>query len=539
MFKRPNSIFLFCLLLLITVVFAYFNQQGILLSDQYLYAKNAYLFAEGNFELSPSVFSNRFAVFIPTAWFIKLLGMEYWVVSIWPLLTFVLLLTGTFFYLRKQSPQIALWATVFLATNPLLIKLSADLLPDLILAVFTTLAMYCIQLAQSVKNTVSAFRWSFLFALCFIIATLAKETTAFLLPFIGALMLIDCIQKKNLRFWLGVIVSGLLLGGTYLAFYQLHTGDLLYRLKGIEQEHNISKVWSYYGSSTFEILARLTYKPLVFLLSSQYYSYLFFLAFIALLYFKKEQQERSFKVFWALYLGYLLAMFWWGSTSLKGYNPMPLQSRMWILLLPPLCIFSAYTLVHWKTYVNFRFPMIAFCLIALACIGSALWWHHDWEAIFALYFVLLLAGYAVFQQKISSGWAVFILLPLLAYQGLFVFKYHKTKTAYFYEKNLIRQLTNSTDNLVIYSDDKLAGKYDVYFDFAPPSGLKILDWNTMQKVSFDSSSKNKLFVWINRQRVKELNTRYGHQLPQVLAKAIEGKKPVLENQQVAVYEITK
>ncbi|MDF1867977.1 MAG: hypothetical protein P1U70_24370, partial [Saprospiraceae bacterium] len=87
-----NNKYLPLLLILSLAAFlSFFNYRGIDFSDEYNYARNAWMISNGTFELSPSVFKNRFGLLIPMAGFVKLLGVEPFVFPIWSFIGFVIL----------------------------------------------------------------------------------------------------------------------------------------------------------------------------------------------------------------------------------------------------------------------------------------------------------------------------------------------------------------------------------------------------------------------------------------------------------------
>lgn len=535
-----NNDYLFIIVILLVVICSYLNQQGVRLSDQYLYAKNAYNIANGDFYISPSVFYNRFGVTLPTAVFIKFFGFNYYIITLWPLFSFLLLLFATYKFSLKFAPNYVNYIVLLMALNPLLLKQSADLLPDLIMMSFSTISIYLLFWVTNSQDSITQnIKVALMFTISFFIATLAKETTVYLIPFVVFVLVYNLKKRINLSFWIFTILFSIILGGVYLGGYKYFTGDILYRLNGIEQEHNISTVWSYHNSSLGELFYRISIGPLIFLFTSHYFSFYLFLGILSIgklnKHFFKKIYLNCFKHFFTIYFLYLLLIHWLGSTSLSSFNPLPLVARMWILLIPPLCLLAG-EVFHKEVNISLKRNLKVFTLfIALSGISIVFYLEQKPQILFSIIFCLLAIGIVMVNSRVSSKKILMLFLgPLFCLQVLIGIKYHKTQTSYFDEKKMFVQLFKQNEKVIIISDGKLADKYDIYFDFNPPSNLKVINWS--DEVELNAIKEEPFFLWENKQRAEIINERYKKNYPKFVKKIIETSNPYLSNSKVKIFK---
>ena len=523
------------LLLIVAIVLSYANQQGILLSDQYLYAKNSFLLAGQQFTLSSSAFDNRFGVTLPTALLVKLFGIHYYLLTLWPLFSFLALLAATWFLVKKHQPELAFAATLFFVINPLFLKLSADLLPDMIMAAWATIAVYILYDARQdslsgKKSMLSALA----FVLCLFIAALSKETVVFLLPFVLALIISDAMQKRNYSFWIATtIFSGICILG-YFGFYQIYTGDIFYRLKGIETEHNLSEIWSYHDKPGVEILKRLTIGPVLFLLTSPYYTFVTILSLATIV--LPGRRQNYFITFWTLYLAFIIAIHWFGSTSLHSYNPLPLYPRMWILAMPPLCLLSSYWIAYFQQLQRRKLWLILNGII-LFIISVQLLLAQDIKIVFGWFFAAIIFTYVLLKKpQFKPYFVASVLAAVLGLQLALFAGYRNDQTSFYDEAKLFNKLGALNEDLTIVADPPLARCYDIYFKFSPPSQLEVINWDSLQGGLPGGRTEN-YYLWYNANRMKELQQRYERKIPAYVNSIVTTSVPVFDTGNVKIYAV--
>lgn len=516
--NRYAGLFLFTFVLLVSIINLFFFK-GIELSDQYFYTKNAYLLSTNNFELEKTVFANRMGVLIPTALFIKLFTFNPYVATIWPLLTYFALLVITWFIIGKENRGIAFWAILFLSVNPLIYELSLELLPDLPFFCFSSIAillLYQRSLKQLLYGALSALLMGFAFW--------TKETTVYLYPWFGILLLLDIYNRKNFRFHLSFITVSLLFTIVHFGYYFFETGEILYRFSAIEAEHNLSPVWSYFDSSLIEILSRLTYGPLTFLLFHYKFSFLIVVALLITIYLIIQKNTSPFAVYFSSFFIYLIVLFWFGSTSLKSWNPLPLVPRMWISLLLPAALLVSSIIQKGFNFTD-RKPLI-FLLVILVTLLILIFFNDATLSIIMGIISILLMTFLLFQTAYARTILLsFMLLPLsLTFSALWYNKY--VKITFFDEKEMF--LNGLKYNSTLMTDRSLASKYDIFYNYNVPDSISIMAYSNVKP-------KERWSVYINSQRNNTLETLYHIEVPDWIKDQFTSNTPVYRKKDIYVF----
>jgi hypothetical protein len=135
------------------------------------------------------------------------------------------------------------------------------------------------------------------------------------------------------RFYWPCFVSGVVVLIIYLVACHYLWGSALSRLEGIQAltgEH----LWTLEKAPLAKWIERLTKGPL-FMIASKFGA-LFFMMLIGLWVVPKRVR------FWGIYSMVCVLFFWFGSASLRAYEPMPLEWRMLLPALPGMIIVSAH-----------------------------------------------------------------------------------------------------------------------------------------------------------------------------------------------------
>jgi hypothetical protein len=233
---------------------------------------------------------------------------------------------------------------------------------------------------------------SFLFASAIFIALLCKLTAIFILPFYFFLFVDNLLggskppnRYLSLRFWLQSICFGLLFSFAYFAVYQYITGDFLFRFHLVEA-NRYADALSYFDKSFDKLFIRLTYEPILMFLKAGYFvnfwlaiPIIFSVLFSVAADFSPQKtlcgQEfycglksaATYKMkFWIYLLLFMLAFYWFGSTSLAVYSPIPLDYRMFVIISPIMAIIAALGLQQSFSNKNYQtIYIIGFFVAAL------------------------------------------------------------------------------------------------------------------------------------------------------------------------------
>lgn len=163
-------------------------------------------------------------------------------------------------------------------------------------------------------------------------AFLVKETAIWCAPIWGYAVIVDGRElgwRAVRERYAAALGLGVALGLGYLALCAWLWGSPLVRLHGI-QALTFQHGWSMRGGSTEQWLARLTWAPALLVL--QMFRGLLVPALCGL------WMVRGRDAVWVVGLVTTLGLFWFGSSSVTAYEPLPLWPRMVLPMLPFLLV---------------------------------------------------------------------------------------------------------------------------------------------------------------------------------------------------------
>jgi|GEM_PF-1647536 len=474
----------------------YFAFDGFYFFDDVAYSRYAWDVTQGSFTINQNdTFAHRLGVFIPVAIIYSVAGISDYATILWPLLAFVSTAFIVFFQLRKYSTSIALFAVVVASLNFYPIFFSNKLYPDSIVAFFTTAAAFVVWKVIT-SSTIKIFFHALVFCLLLFAAFVTKETITFYAPFYLLVFVIDIIKKRNTKFWVYSLGIGIVLLITYFTIYYLKTGDAFYRFKVIQEGH-YSFAMSYYDKSFREIIPRLTYEPFIMFINSEMAIPLV-LAFPLLFSIRKKDfiNLSEFESFWKVLCLILLVMLWFCSTSFKFYNPLSLQPRMYLLLIPTLSIVAATALVKAD-----KGRIIFYGILFAVCAGISYYFHFSSMLVYAL-----LTGYFILRIYFNNSSLSFKIIPLL-----FILLIHPvysmikpSDTDYKNEKEIVTKflMDNKGNNLVLVDDQLLSG-YPYYYKFVKNSHYQYQGYKKDIPANFEGT----IFVLVNKKTFVNLAER--------------------------------
>jgi 4-amino-4-deoxy-L-arabinose transferase-like glycosyltransferase len=237
---------------------------------------------------------------------------------------------------RSFGRSAALLAALLLATNPVQVEYSAHLLPDIVVSGFMLASAALLYEGREARGAGRPWLLGGLCVVALLLGALTKETAVWVTPFFLGVLFVDLARRRNLRLWTAIVATGV--GGLalFLLAYRLATGDPLHILDVMERTHNVSEQASFVGKSSEEYAHRLTLAPVEFLAEQLGYGHLAFLALPALIHLVWPLRRMAPGArFWAAYALVLLLCFWFGSTSLRSYNPLPISARFLMPRLSP------------------------------------------------------------------------------------------------------------------------------------------------------------------------------------------------------------
>jgi hypothetical protein len=311
--------------------------QTFIASDPWVYSSRAFAISQ-HFDLGNShVFNHRLAVTLPVAFLYMIFGVSMITTHLWPLCA--ALLVGLTVWLALPDRRSKIIGVALCMTSVSLFKSSTALYPDIIATAFMALSSLILFNRRRLIGRHGAYLLVPSTAVCLLfLAFLAKESAYWMLPLWALAFLADARRNDRTmlfrRFYLPALVTGILLGLGYLVFCSMMWEDPLARLKSI-QSLTGHHVWSWERAPAGALTRRLTIAP-VRLFVREYGAPVLLLALLAFV--VAPQSLRP----WGHYTLFCLLFFWFGSTSLSRYEPMPMDGRMTLPMLPGLLILAAY-----------------------------------------------------------------------------------------------------------------------------------------------------------------------------------------------------
>ncbi len=376
-----------------------FGFDGITFSDDVYYLLAGKSFWEGTMEVNAYHFSSRWGAYVPAGLMGHLLGFEPHRISLISLIAYL----GTLALLLRILPKganpwiLTLWA----CTQVYFLHFLTKVYPDSLLVFWTVLVPFSTVFRE--KKPV----WAALGVISgLFFGFLTKETIVFLAPLPILLFIWDWKKgNPNFRFYGWVIGLGLIFGSIYLGYFWAKFGDPFYRVSSINAGHYVSE-FTYADKGTWAMVRRLTYLPILTWVERSYWLWIVF-ALPGMV--RAWKTKRSPSIEFALTALCLIAGFWFMSSTLEFYNPIYLNPRHMIVLVPVLAFLIASGWKKWETNPNLE-QVMGFLLIA--GIGISLF-QQDWKmAGFQLLFVFLIRIKNMSLSLLSLG--LVLLVPVFA-----------------------------------------------------------------------------------------------------------------------------
>lgn len=398
---------------------------GITFSDDVYYLLAGQKFWQGTMEVSEYHFSSRWGAYIPSGLIGYFLGFDPHRISLISLLSYL----STLLLLLKIIPkEVPAWVLIlWFCTQIYFLHFLTKVYPDSLLVLWTCL----VPVAASFRKTKPAAA-GVLMVLALFIGFITKETIIFLAPFPLLLLYLDTKEKEqNYRFYYFALGTGILLGIAYLGYFWIVFGSPIYRITSINAGHYISE-YTYADKGFWSILKRLTILPIQTFVQRAYWPWLVFaLPGIVLGWKNRNPAIKTF----AVALACLMTGFWFMSSTLEFYNPIYLNPRHLIILIPILTYLIA---VGWKSWwTNVRWKNYLSLLLGSGVLVSLLML--DWKM--AAFNSALLVPVFVKNHKISA----ILFGIILIFPAIYSIAFQKNLKQYNTLIETLRKETQTTD----------------------------------------------------------------------------------------------
>ena len=339
----------------IIFLFAYwlFAFDGITFSDDVYYLLAGQKFWEGTMEVNDYHFSSRWGAYVPSGLIGYLIGFDAHKISLISLISY---LASLFILLKLLPKSVPTWVlVVWFCTQVYFLHFLTKVYPDSSLVLWT-----CLVPVAAVYRKSNPILAGIVLVASLFIGFLTKETIVLLAPLPIILFYFDWKNTAiNKSFYISVLTSGFLLSTAYLAYFWVQFGDPLHRVTSINAGHYISE-FTYADKGFCSIIKRLTILPVITFVERSYWAWIVFaLPGIAL--GLKSKTTPAFE--FALSISCLLIGFWFMTSTLDFYNPIYLNPRHLIILVPILSFLIALGWNEWKNSRKWKMYLIALLLL--------------------------------------------------------------------------------------------------------------------------------------------------------------------------------
>lgn len=519
-----------------TLAYFFLAHEGFYFNDDYAYAEMAGDVLNGRFRFQDLPSYHRLLIFLPTAFFYKVLGISIYSTTLWPLLCTLASSVFLYFLFRKEDKLLTGLTLVLFGLQFHTLFLSTYFFPDNILMFFTLAAAGILYAAR--RQNQKPVLYAVLFVLANFAALLCKETIVWYLPFYLLIAASDFFSKKHTAFWLWSAGLGALVLFFYLLAYKLTFGSFLYRFTMVENT-NLVMENNFIKDANSSLLPRLTYAPILFLTGSGFFLSLAF----CFRYFRKKASRKlleltSSESFWLLLTVVVLLQFWFGSTSVNFYNPITLIPRMATPLFAPLAIAAAYQLRNYfqdpAGELWFIFPLLAAALFLQSALSVV---------------YLLPAGYFIVawwkrqKEKFIPGPAVLLLALVLALvlRPLHFMRKPSVSDFFAQEKVVKTFLQQAPANSLLFTDGWFQKSAAYYFNFQPQQQVRVLNYT--ESGLLPKVENQKTFLLVNPKTLVNPDWQFNPPQPEFNMPETEifsrfpNRKLVAENGRVKLYQV--
>lgn len=461
---------------LFLIGFWWFGFDGITFSDDVYYILAGKSFWEGTMEVNSYHFSSRWGAYIPSGLLGYLFGLDPHIISGFSLLCYLITLWIVLQLIREKHLQ---WLfVIWFCTQVYFLHFITKVYPDASLVLWVTL----VPILASRRNNQPVFAGIGL-VLALFAGFLTKETIIFLAPFPLILLYLDH-QNKTIQwgFYLSILFTGIILSITYLAYFWIEFGDPLYRVSSINAGHYISE-FTYADKGIKAILKRLTITPFLTFAERAYWPWLVFA--IPGMYIGLQRKHQGAIEFSMTFICLLLG-FWFMSSTLAFYNPIYLNPRHLIILVPALAFLVA---IGWNSWqYSKKWKLFLSVGIGLGILIALLQGDAKQTAFITVFLLVVWFGKRQLQYLLLS----FVLLA----PALFSVYYQKELKQY---EVLIDQLHNTTletDNqLPILVNNFIDFSKDILIPINPPAQERLIPIENFPQVASQSPPSFQVFIY--------------------------------------------
>lgn len=391
--------------------FGYIGHYGF---DDMHYAKLASNLLNGEINFDDH-FSFRITLIATTALFYSLFGINDFASALPSLIACSWILIMVYQILKKEE-----WSSINLALSLCLfstwfISYAGKLMPDMLLAAFAFWSIYVYSKFKYFNPNETVFKYALLFSIAVFLAFNTKGTILLLLPLYFVLLIQDLNNGLSRKFWLYSFLIGLFLLTGYGLFSFIISGAFEQRFIAIASNTYLNHC-SYDAQSIQILVKRISYELFSLL---QREGILFIYVFVLFGFLKSNFRALISRTkpgqFFIVASVLLLLSSNFMSISWSSYNPMCLDARHYLFLLPIGALAAAFSISSLNNQKKETLGLTLLLLFFAICSyidGNGLWKQLAIPAII----LFLLASFLFSKWKkeiISLGVSLLLVIQLI------------------------------------------------------------------------------------------------------------------------------
>jgi len=486
---------LFLLFLVVFIVinhfFGYLGHYG---WDDMEYARLAKQWADGVFDLSLNHFTYRWTIIGFTGISYKLFGMSDFASALPSMLITTFSLGIIFWITLRMSNWISIIAMTLFVLNQWTIFYSDKIMTDSyvtlgVLGAFATIWHY--RFEKLGRYTIPH---SIVFAGFLFFAFLSKETVFLIIPVLLFVFISDVWQKRNIKFWIFSVFSGIIILAGYFVLLKIKTGNPWVRFEAISQNSYINPC-RYDLLPLSDLFERISYKFWLELIRQiMFTGVIFIIPALASVKFKEWLRipaQESFFVSIAV-LAVLSGNFM--TTSFSAYVPMCLDVRHYLFISPLIALAAAPFTFRFFQLRESRFILFITSVILLSVALS----YNFSDALYVIVPIFILIALRAFLP---------VILPLKLRQLLIVLflitLFIQPVTVMFNNRNIkFRDIgimikshfSQSNEKNIVITDPVLKRISDYYLEFDTVN-TQFVSYFDVPNFKFNNNEK--IFILIN------------------------------------------
>ncbi|MBD99396.1 MAG: hypothetical protein CMO34_06100 [Verrucomicrobia bacterium] len=476
--------------ILMLLLYRFWGYSGHFGYDDIEYARLSTELTNGVIEANNHFFY-RWAIILPTTLMYSLFGINDVSSSIPPIIAASLTLYFVYKTLKNKHLSTVWVALTMTTTAQWFLFYSNKLMSDIYIGLSFTMCIYFVhQLWYNSRH--SEWRYALLFVASLFVGIMAKGTIVFMLPLIVFFIAIDVYKKRHLKFWLSTSLFGFTFLLLYFAIIYGLTNNPFSRIDAIASNGYLNKCS--YGAQSLAILLKRIGQDFFGMVRNEGFAGIVIIAFSPLLFRPKDVFSSKSDIGFFISSAFILffaANFM--SISITSYNPMCIDFRHYLFLVPIMAI-AASMVLHDKDFLKqYSFTILVFFGLLLYST-----WHSkgvQFEYTYLPLWILLLANHLLKNGILNAKIPLFALaltFTLLIYPikiSLNARKYNYPK-----QQELIKEkIQQQEQSLYVFTDAIQAriGNYQFGFD---SSIVKFIDYDAIEKHHINSARGHALLI---------------------------------------------